>query len=169
MADKSSEKVKRIAKKASQRGAEIKAKGAEIKARGAEIKAIRNGNAVPKVNSGQLELLVSIVPSNKTEFYTDLLQSSFEVNFQWTARAHGTADAEMLKLSEWSDQTKTAIFSVIKKEHATDALAALDERFKTIKRGKGIAFTVPFTSMIGVAAYGFLSNNLKTVKEEKNG
>lgn len=162
MADKKTEKVKKIAKKVSARNAEIKAKGAEIK-------AIRNGQAVPKVNSGQLELLVSIVPSNKTEFYTDLLQSTFEVNFQWIARAHGTANAELLKLSEWSEQTKTVIFSVIKKEHANEALATLQDKFNKIKKGKGIAFTVPFTSVIGVATYGFLSNNLKTVKEEKNG
>lgn len=155
MADKKVDKVKKIAKKAA--------------AKGAELKAVRNGTATPRVSSGQLELLVSIVPSNKTEFYTDLLQSGFEANFQWVARAHGTASSEMLKLSEWSDQSKTAIFSVIKKERVKDALNALEDRFNKIKKGKGIAFTVPFSSVIGVATYGFLSNNPKTVKEEKNG
>ena len=148
-------KVKKVAKKAAAKGAEIKA-------------ARNNSSAAPKVNSGKLMLLVSIVPNNKAEFYTDLLQSSFEVNFQWTSRARGTANAEMLSLSEWNDQTKTAIFSVIKQERAKEALATLEEKFKTIKKGKGIAFTVPFSSMIGVAAYGFLSNNLKTVKEGNN-
>ena len=155
MVDKVVKKVKKVAKKAAAKGAEIKA-------------ARNNSSAAPKVNSGKLMLLVSIVPNNKAEFYTDLLQSSFEVNFQWTARARGTANAEMLSLSEWNDQTKTAIFSVIKQERAKEALATLEEKFKTIKKGKGIAFTVPFSSMIGVAAYGFLSNNLKTVKEGHN-
>ena len=155
MADKIVKKVKKVAKKAAAKGAEIKA-------------ARNNSSAAPKVNSGKLMLLVSIVPNNKAEFYTDLLQSSFEVNFQWTSRARGTANAEMLSLSEWNDQTKTAIFSVIKQERAKEALATLEEKFKTIKKGKGIAFTVPFSSMIGVAAYGFLSNNLKTVKEGNN-
>ena len=155
MVDKVVKKVKKVAKKAAAKGAEIKA-------------ARNNSSAAPKVNSGKLMLLVSIVPNNKAEFYTDLLQSSFEVNFQWTSRARGTANAEMLSLSEWNDQTKTAIFSVIKQERAKEALATLEEKFKTIKKGKGIAFTVPFSSMIGVAAYGFLSNNLKTVKEENS-
>ena len=155
MADKIVKKVKKVAKKAAAKGAEIKA-------------ARNNSSAAPKVNSGKLMLLVSIVPNNKAEFYTDLLQSSFEVNFQWTSRARGTANAEMLSLSEWNDQTKTAIFSVTKQERAKEALATLEEKFKTIKKGKGIAFTVPFSSMIGVAAYGFLSNNLKTVKEGNN-
>ena len=155
MVDKVVKKVKKVAKKAAAKGAEIKA-------------ARNNSSAAPKVNSGKLMLLVSIVPNNKAEFYTDLLQSSFEVNFQWTSRARGTANAEMLSLSEWNDQTKTAIFSVIKQERANEALATPEEKFKTIKKGKGIAFTVPFSSMIGVAAYGFLSNNLKTVKEGHN-
>lgn len=155
MVDKVVKKVKKVAKKAAAKGAEIKA-------------ARNNSSAAPKVNSGKLMLLVSIVPNNKAEFYTDLLQSSFEVNLQWTSRARGTANAEMLSLSEWNDQTKTAIFSVIKQERAKEALATLEEKFKTIKKGKGIAFTVPFSSMIGVAAYGFLSNNLKTVKEGNN-
>jgi len=39
--------------------------------------------------------------------------------------------------------------------------------FKTMKNGKGIAFTVPMTSVIGVSIYGFLSNNRMTVKEEE--
>ena len=120
-----------------------------------------------EVNSGKLMLLVSIVPNNKAEFYTDLLQSSFEVNFQWTSRARGTANAEMLSLSEWNDQTKTAIFSVVKQERAKEALATLENKFNTIKKGKGVAFTVPLSSVIGVAVFGFLSNDLRTVKEDK--
>ena len=34
----------------------------------------------------------------------------------------------------------------------------LEEKFKTVKGGKGIAYTVPMTSTIGVAIYQFLSN-----------
>ncbi len=149
-----------------ERKAKIAQRAAE---RRTEIKAMRHGSQNSQtVSSGKLMLLVCIVPNNKAEFYSDLLHSSFEVNFQWTSRARGTANAEMLSLSEWNDQTKTAIFSVIKQERAKEALITLSEKFRTIRKGKGVAFTVPFTSMIGVAAYGFLSNNLETVKEETN-
>lgn len=111
------------------------AKGAEIKA---DIQNVKNPSNAQKVNSGKLELLVSIVPNNKAEFYTDLLQSSFEVNFQWTSRARGTANAEMLSLSEWNDQSKTAIFSVIKQENAKDALVTLNENSTPSKKGKAL-------------------------------
>ena len=59
MVDKVVKKVKKVAKKAAAKGAEIKA-------------ARNNSSAAPKVNSGKLMLLVSIVPNNKAEFYTDL-------------------------------------------------------------------------------------------------
>ena len=42
----------------------------------------------------------------------------------------------------------------------------LDEKFKTIKGGNGIAFTIPLTSVIGKLIFGFLSNNRLTVQEE---
>jgi len=35
----------------------------------------------------------------------------------------------------------------------------IEEKFATVKDGKGIAFTVPMTSVIGVAIYRFLSHN----------
>ena len=35
----------------------------------------------------------------------------------------------------------------------------LEEKFVTIKNGKGIAFAVPLSSVIGVNLYQFLSNN----------
>ena len=137
----------------------------KAEARAQEIK--KSSTARAKVNSNKLEMLVTIVPSNKAEFYTDLLQSMFEVNFQFTSRARGTANAQMLTLAGFTDQNKTVIFSVIKQERAKEALVTLEDKFNTIKRGKGVAFTVPFSSVIGVAVYGFLSNDLRTVKEEK--
>ena len=41
----------------------------------------------------------------------------------------------------------------------------LEEKFKTIKGGKGIAYTIPLSSLIGKLIFGFLSNN-RTVQEE---
>ena len=38
-------------------------------------------------------------------------------------------------------------------------MKALEQRFATIKNGKGIAFAVPMSSVIGVNLYQFLSNN----------
>jgi hypothetical protein len=104
-------------------------------------------------------LLFTIVSRSKGEFYTDLLQE-FEVNMQMALNASGTAGSGMLELLGLSDSDKTVIISVIRQDKAKEALAMLDEKFKTVRGGKGIAYTVPMTSTIGVAIYQFLSNTV---------
>lgn len=117
-----------------------------------------------RVTSNRLKLLITVVGRSKAEFYTDLIQS-FEVNMQMVAMARGTASAKMLGYLGLSDNEKVVIFSVIQENKIPDALATLDEKFKTIRDGKGVAFTVPLTSVIGTLIYGFLSNNKMAVKE----
>ncbi len=114
-----------------------------------------NGNTV---TSNILELLITIVDRSKAEYYTDLIQS-FEVNMQVTAFGHGTADEKMLVYLGLGDSEKAVIFSVIQQNKLSDAIATLDEKFKTIRNGKGVAFTIPLTSVIGALIYRFLSNN----------
>ena len=63
------------------------------------------------------------------------------------------------------DDDKAVIFNIIREDQVANTLAALDEKFHTIRNGKGIAFTVPLTGTIGVAIYQFLSNNRMTTKE----
>lgn len=106
----------------------------------------------------KLKLLVTIVNRNKTEFYMDFL-SGYEVNFQTTALGQGTARSETLHLLGLDDAERGVIFSVIREDKAEEILRDLENKFHTIKNGKGIAFTIPLTSVIGVAMYRFLSNN----------
>ena len=105
----------------------------------------------------KLKLLVMVVNREKAEFYVDFIQS-FEVNFQTSLAAHGTASQETLRLLGLGESSKTVILSVIREDMCDKALAALDQKFKTIKNGKGIAYTIPMTGTIGVAIYQFLSN-----------
>ncbi len=105
----------------------------------------------------KLKLLVTVVNREKTEFYIDFIQS-FEVNFQTSISARGTASQETLRLLGFADSDKTVIFSIIREDMCDRALLALEQKFKTIKNGKGIAYTIPMTGTIGVAIYRFLSN-----------
>lgn len=105
----------------------------------------------------KMQLLLTVVNRNKTEFYIDLL-GNFEVNLQMVLNAHGTAGEKRLELLGLADSDRTVIISVIRRDRAKDALAALEEKFRTVKGGKGIAYTVPMKSTIGVAIYQFLSN-----------
>ena len=118
------------------------------------------------VTQNKLELLVTIVNRNKADFYVDLIQS-FEVNMQVVALGRGTADAAMLDFLGLAGSEKAVIFSVIREDKIPKALRLIEEKFNTIKGGKGVAWTVSLSSVIGVSIFGFLSNNRMTVKEEK--
>ena len=104
----------------------------------------------------KLSLLVTIAEKAKADYYADLIQA-FGVNMQVITLAKGTAKAHMLEYLGLSDSEKAVIFSVIKESRVDDALYTLERKFETIKNGKGVALTLPLTSMIGKGVYAFLS------------
>lgn len=159
------EKIKTAKTKLSDAKMKARVKVAEKKkaVRSAVSKIKSNPNTV---TSNRLELLITVVGRNKAEYYTDLIQS-FEVNMQAIALAQGTATAGVLRNLGLTDTDKSVIMSVIQENKLPDALNALEEKFKTVKGGNGIAFTVPLTSVIGTLLFGFLSNNKTVVKEGK--
>ena len=115
----------------------------------------RNKLSAPK----KMQLLFTVVNREKTDFYVDVLQN-FEVNMQLILSASGTAGTKTLQLLGLASSDKSVILSVIKRERADEALATLEEKFRTVKDGKGIAYTAPMTSTIGVAIYQFLSHTV---------
>lgn len=116
----------------------------------------------------KLKLLITIVNREKSDFYMDLIQS-FDVNMQFRASARGTASSEILHMMGLAESEKAVIFSVIREDLVKPAMEALATRFATIKNGKGIAYTVPMSGMIGVSLYHFLSNNRRAVIGAKEG
>ena len=113
-----------------------------------------------KTDVKKLKLLITVVNRNKTEFYMDYL-TSFDVNFQTSVLAEGTAKSDTLYLLGLEDSDKSVLFSIINEDKANDALRGLEEKFHTIRDGKGIAFTIPLTSVIGASIYRFLCNAKK--------
>ena len=114
--------------------------------------------AAKKPAPPKLKLLITVVNREKAELYSTLLQS-FEVNMQLIVAAEGTANTEMLRYLGLTDNKKAVILSVIREDRADAALRFLEDKFNTVKHGKGIAYTVPMTGTIGVAIYQFLSNS----------
>lgn len=117
----------------------------------------KKASAQPPVAPNKLVLLVTVVNRKKSEFYVDLLQS-FEVNLQLDVTALGTCPDELRYIT--TDPEKQVIFTVIRQDKVRAALDTLEEKFATIRGGKGVAFTVPLTSTIGVSVYQFLTNIL---------
>ncbi len=106
----------------------------------------------------KLKLLITIVNRNKAEYYLDLLQSQ-EINMQLVSLGKGTADSQTLRYLGLAESEKVIIFSIIREDKIPSTLELLNQKFTTIKNGKGIAYTISLSSVIGVAIYQFLSNN----------
>ena len=123
------------------------------RAKATKTKSTPNSMSAPK----QLKLLFTVVNREKTEFFIDLLHN-FEINMQMVLSARGTASDHIISLLGLTDSDKSVIISVVRRDKVKDALNTLEEKFRTVKGGKGIAYTVPISSTIGVAIYQFLSN-----------
>ena len=105
----------------------------------------------------KLKLLFTVVDRNKGEFYLDVI-SQFEVNCQMAVGGRGTANSELVDLLGLNIH-KAVILSVVREDKVEEIMKCLEQKFATIKNGKGIAFAVPMSSVIGVNLYQFLSNN----------
>ena len=105
----------------------------------------------------KLKVVITVVDRPKAEFYLDVL-SQFDVNCQMVMAGKGTANTELVDMLGLNIQ-KAVIFSIVREDMVDPVMKCLEEKFTTIRQGKGIAFAVPLSSVIGVNIYQFLSNN----------
>ena len=112
----------------------------------------------------KLEMLVTVVNRPKADFFVDLLEQ-FGINMQMVTYGEGTASSELINSLGLSTQ-KAVIFSIVRSDKITKIKETLEEKFKTIRNGKGISFTIPLSSVIGASIYQFMCNQNKK-KEAK--
>ncbi len=114
-------------------------------------------NTINEAAIKKLKLLFAVVDRPKAEFYLDVL-SQFEINCQMVTPGMGTARSEIVDLLGLNIH-KAVLLSVVREDMVDSVMKCLEQKFSTIRNGKGIAFAVPMSSVIGVNMYQFLSNN----------
>ena len=114
-------------------------------------------NAVNESAIKKLKLIFTVVDRPKGEFYLDVI-SQFEVNCQLIMGGTGTANSELVELLGLNIH-KAVILSVAREDMVPKIMNTLEEKFETVRNGKGVSFAVPLSSVIGVNLYQFLSNN----------
>ncbi len=114
-------------------------------------------NKINETAIKKLKLVVTVVDRPKAEFYIDVL-SQFDVNFQMATGGKGTATSEIIDMLGLNIH-KVVLMSVVREDMVDPIMKCLETKFRTIRNGKGIAFAVPMSSVIGVNMYQFLSNN----------
>ena len=114
-------------------------------------------NTVNETAIKKLKLLFTVVDRPKAEFYLDVL-SQFEVNMQMLVSGKGTATSELVDMLGLNIH-KAVILSVIREDNTRQIIHCLEDKFASVKNGRGIAFTVPLSSVMGGNLYRFMSNN----------
>ena len=110
-----------------------------------------NDSAIKK-----LKLLITVVDRQKGEFYLDVI-SQFDVNCQLAVSGLGTATSDLVELLGLEPH-KAVIISVVREDLVDAIMNTLEDKFATIRNGKGVSFAVPLSSVIGVNLYRFLSD-----------
>ena len=110
-----------------------------------------NDSAIKK-----LKLLFTVVDRPKGEFYMDVI-SQFDVNCQLAMGGLGTAHSELVELLGLEPH-KAVIISVVREDMVDTIMNTLEDKFATIRNGKGVSFAVPLSSVIGVNLYRFLAD-----------
>ena len=111
----------------------------------------------------KLEVLVLIVHNEKQAYFSSLVQSH-QANLQLTFPCKGTTHL-LLNYLGLTDRPKSLVMSIIREDEAARLMDLLNQQFARGGQYKGVAFTIPFSSMVGTIPYGFLSNE-KLVKEQ---
>ena len=114
-------------------------------------------NTVNESAIKKLKLLFTIVDRPKGEFYLDVI-SQFDVNCQLATAGLGTATSDLVELLGLEPH-KVVILSVVREDMVDTIMNCLEDKFRTIRNGKGVSFAVPLSSVIGVNLYQFLSDN----------
>ena len=115
------------------------------------------GNTINESAIKKLKLLFTVVDRPKGEFYLDVL-GQFDVNFQMALAGMGTANSDLLEILGLEPH-KVVILSVVREDLVDEIMNCLEDKFCTVRNGKGICFAVPLASVIGVNLYQFLSDN----------
>lgn len=139
---------------------------AEVKKTGIARRLYGRANGRSRVSMNRLKILVTVVNRAKADFYMDHIQS-FGVNMQMLVFGHGTAPREIATAMGLADSERAVIFSVIGENNLRAALDSLGEKFNTIAGGKGIAYTIPMSSIIGKSIFNFLSDNRDAVRRNE--
>ena len=114
-------------------------------------------NTVNESAIKKLKLLFTVVDRPKGEFYLDVI-SQFDVNCQLAVGGLGTATSDLVELLGLEPH-KAVMLSVVREDMVETVMNCLEDKFRTIRNGKGISFAVPLSSVIGVNLYQFLSDN----------
>ena len=114
---------------------------------------------VSKSDIKKLSMFITIVNRGQGNFVLKLFESE-GANAQFVQYGEGTAQKEIRDILGIEDNSKEIIISLISQDKIDSAKKELEAFFKVSKRNRGIGFSIPMTSLIGMKIYHFLVDTL---------
>ena len=108
----------------------------------------------------KLSLFVTIVSKGQAQPITRLFERGGS-SAQFIQRGEGTATKEIYSLLGVEDNDKDIVFSFISQDKIPDIKTELNAFFLANKKNRGIGFSIPLSSIIGVRVYQFLANTVE--------
>lgn len=118
-----------------------------------------NNNNISASTTKKLLMFITIVNRGQGNFVLKLFESE-GANAQFVQYGEGTAQKEIRDILGIEDNTKEIIVSLISEDKIESAKKELEAFFKISKRNRGIGFSIPMTSLIGMKLYQFLTDSL---------
>ena len=116
-------------------------------------------NNVSETDIKKLSMFITIVNRGQGNFVLKLFESE-GANAQFVQYGEGTAQKEIRDILGIEDNSKEIIISLISQDKIDSAKRELEAFFKVSKRNRGIGFSIPMTSLIGMKFYQFLIDTL---------
>ena len=116
--------------------------------------------SLDKIVQKKLLLFVTIVGKGQAQPVLRIFERGGS-SAQFIQRGEGTAQKEIYNILGMEEIDKDIVFSFISEDKIPDVKIELDAFFLASKKNRGIGFSIPLSSIIGVRVYQFLANTVE--------
>ena len=119
----------------------------------------KNDFQLDETNLKKISMFITIVNRGQGNYVLKIFEQE-GANAQFVQLGEGTAQKEVRDILGLDDNEKEIIISLITNERIESVKSELEAFFKINKRNRGIGFSIPMTSLIGMKVYQFLIDRI---------
>ena len=120
---------------------------------------IKNEFQLDETNLKKISMFITVVNRGQGNYVLKIFEQE-GANAQFVQLGEGTAQKEVRDILGLEDNEKKIIISLITNERIESVKSELEAFFKINKRNRGIGFSIPMTSLIGMKVYQFLIDRI---------
>lgn len=119
----------------------------------------KNEFQLDETNLKKISMFITIVNRGQGNYVLKIFEQE-GANAQFVQLGEGTAQKEVRDILGLDNNEKEIVISLITNERIESVKSELEAFFKINKRNRGIGFSIPMTSLIGMKVYQFLIDRI---------